>query len=117
MSTTKDKSGDSVEYEVLPNESKKVRFYIPTTKPEADDVIDRVIHRLASLFGGATQLPGKGAYVMNDGELCVEPVTIVESFGADMEPREMTKLALGIKESLDEEAVAFEIENIESALI
>lgn len=117
MSTTKDKPTESVEYEVFPTAAKKVRFYIPTDKDGAANVVDRVVRRLADLFGGATELPAKGAYVMDDGELCRETVALVESFAAEMDTADLTRIALDIKQSLDEEAVAFEIENTETALI
>lgn len=115
MSQSSDDS--TVVYEPILTRSTKVRFYIPTEKDGADEVIDEVIRRLSHLFGGATQLPARGAYVMNDGELCLESVTLVESFAVEMDTAELTRLALQIKESLDEEAVAFETEEIESAFI
>ncbi|MFC6717919.1 hypothetical protein ACFQGT_09785 [Natrialbaceae archaeon GCM10025810] len=109
--------GGSIVYEPIMSRSKKVRFYIPTTKDGAEDVVDEVVIRLSNLFGGATTLPAKGAYVMNDGELVREEVTLVESFHTDMKTADLTQVALQIKDALNEEAVAFEVEQIESAFV
>lgn len=104
-------------YEPVMSRSKKVRFYIPIEKAGSQDVVDDVVKRLCHLFGGATTIPGQGSYVMNDGELCQETVTLVESFTNDMEVSQLTEMALEVKETLGEEAVAFEIDSIETAFI
>ncbi|ELY49872.1 hypothetical protein [Natronorubrum bangense] len=117
-------SGNSTEaestatiYEPVMNRSKKVRFYIPIEKEGSQTVVDDVVKRLCNRFGGATTIPGQGSYVMNDGELCQETVTLVESFTTDIDVAELTQIALDIKESLGEEAVAFETDSIETAFI
>lgn len=107
----------AIVYKPILNRSKKVRFYIPTEKEDADKVVEAVVIRLSTLFGGATAIPGQGSYIMDDGELCQETVTLVESFASDMETSHLTSIAMQIKEDLDEESVAFEIDRIESAFI
>lgn len=117
MSGIEAKDADTIRYEPIMSRSQKVRFYVPIEKDGAAEVVDEVVKRLADLFGGATQLPAKGAYVMNDGELCYENVALVESFATDMETADLTQLAIEIKEALGEEAVAFETDSIETAMI
>ncbi|QRV15052.1 hypothetical protein JMJ58_19425 [Haloterrigena salifodinae] len=116
MSTTNHdaESADATE-PLLTTRSKKVRFYIPIEKDGAKEIVETVITRLARHFGGATRLPAKGAYVMNDGELVLEEVAVVDCFGVDGGLDELSQIACEIKAGLDEESVAFEITDVATA--
>ncbi|NUC72574.1 hypothetical protein HTZ84_09675 [Haloterrigena sp. SYSU A558-1] len=116
MSTTnpETQSADATE-RLITSRTKKVRFYIPTEKDGAEEMVETVITKLARRFGGATRLPAKGAYVMNDGELVLEEVAVVDCFGVDGGLDELSQIAREIKAGLDEESVAFEITDVATA--
>ena len=44
-----------------------------------DAVVDQTLQTLSELFGGATAIPAKGAYVAEDGTLIKEDVIVVEA--------------------------------------
>ncbi|SEL18841.1 hypothetical protein [Haloferax larsenii] len=115
MSTSNHSRSEDVNETLITSRSKKVRFYIPTEKDGAEETVEEVITTLSRRFGGATRLPAKGAYVMEDGELVLERVAVVDCFGVDGGTEELSHIAHHIKESLDEESVAFEVMDVNTA--
>nr|BDD45092.1 hypothetical protein 24 [bacterium] len=114
MSTTNDKPETNTK-PILTSRAKKVRFYIPVGRPSSEEVVEAVMTKLSRRFGGATQFPAKGAYVMSDGELVREEVVVVDCFGVDGGLDELSTIAQEIKSSLGEESVAFEVVDVATA--
>jgi hypothetical protein len=114
-STNNETNSTEATQTLITSRTKKVRFYIPISKPGAEETVEKVIRELCKRFGGATRLPAKGAYVMADGELVLEDVAIVDCFGVDRGLSDLSTIAFEIKETLGEETVAFEIMNTATA--
>lgn len=98
----------------------KVTLYVPSTvtvdqplsQSAADEFVSRSLRLLSELFGGATAITAKGAWVANDGELVVEVVTLVYSFSANLTTDDLVKIkafAETLKAELGQEAIAVEV--------
>ena len=101
-----------------------VKVTVPTTvdvnKPAdqalVDSNVDHVLSTLSELFGGATALEGRGAYVANDGSLVTEKVIVVEAlcpkqdahFRADL----VMNLGAEICQSMSQESVLVQIDSV-----
>lgn len=101
--------------------SKRVTFYVPSTKnvgqalskSERRALVSRVETEFSKAFGGATSTDGIGSYVANSGELIRERVTLVTSYHG-LETADalaiVIPLAQSIKNEYGQEAIAIETE-------
>ena len=67
--------------------NRQVKVYVPGTVDANTDAperqqewVRRSLEQLSRLFGGATAIPGQGAYISEEHGLIVEPVVIVSAF-------------------------------------
>lgn len=94
---------------------------IPTTHPDAEDVIAEVSAKLATAFGGYSRYDGTGGWVNDDGELIEEEHARLVATDSDTDKAEFTETfhieALYVKDRLNEDAVLVEVEEVESQLI
>jgi hypothetical protein len=95
----------------------KVRLFIPQTKDAAEAVAATVEERFTDLFGGATSYDGRGSWRSDTGELFVETVRIVESLAETVDPAAVAEIGEYVKETLNEEAVLFEIDSASAAFL
>jgi hypothetical protein len=96
----------------------KVSIYVPSTK-NVDEAFDsseyknKVITKLAQLFGGATASEAVGGWVCGNGSTVLEKVTIVYSFCKSeeltMHFNDIYNICMWLKEELKQEAVTLEI--------
>ena len=95
----------------------KVVFYIPSESNGQSINNSAVLHyvakKLSERFGGCTVTDGVGYWENGQGELVSENVKLVYAFGNFKNGIESLFLLLAnwIKEQLDQEAVAYEINN------
>lgn len=93
----------------------KVRFYVPIPPgfdATAEQVLDELEAILSSRYGGATIIPGvRGTWLSEEtGEKIDNEIVLVESIAPSIDMNDMEKLALYIKNALDEESVLIEID-------
>lgn len=99
----------------------RVTLYLPSTTNVSEaldsETANQVIHRsqrfLSDLFGGATAIAGRGAWVASNGDLVVEEVTLVYASFAELTTETLTQVrdfALALKQELKQESVAVEID-------
>jgi hypothetical protein len=101
--------------------SKKVTFYVPSTKnvgqpltrKEEKSLIERVETEFSRAFGGVTSVTGTGGWLSESGKVIRERVTLVTSYH-DKDTREalaiVIPLAQSIKSEYGQEAIAVETE-------
>ena len=81
-----------------------------------DAVVDQTLQTLSELFGGATAIPAKGAYVAEDGTLIKEDVIVVEALcekqDAHFRADEVMDLGAQICEVMTQECVLVQIDGI-----
>ena len=99
----------------------KVSVYVPSTQNVnlnlSDDahknILDSTIRFMSELYGGATAVTARGAYVTTDGLMVVETVTVVTAYTdkPDLAKQRRVKLfCQSIRRSLGQEAVAVEVD-------
>lgn len=102
--------------------SHKVSVYVPSTQNvnlrlSADahkNVLDTTLRFMSELYGGATAVEARGAWVSSDGMLVIETVTVVTSYtdSDDLAKQRRVKLYCEhIRHILGQEAIAVEIDN------
>lgn len=90
---------------------KEARIIVPSEtkdgRPLADHVVFDILQEVAKLFGGFTAWAGMGGYVMADGEVKQEKVTIVDmAVKNDKSTREQLEaIATGLKVAGEQETV------------
>jgi hypothetical protein len=99
--------------------SNEIKIYIPSTngsetitQEQHDKWVDDALTRFSNLFGGATAVDGKGAWVNEQGELVKEDVTIVYSFALKLKNSnidEVVHYAKQIKDELNQSSVSVEV--------
>lgn len=97
----------------------KVGITIPKNSndgiPFGKGIVQSVVTEFAKEFGGATYHDASGAWINDEGELILEPVTIIYSNhdkDADYAILFIENLASELKIELKQEAIAFEIDNV-----
>lgn len=92
-----------------------VAIYVPSTlynKPvDNRKWVDYVQYRMAHIFGGVTSYETNGGYVADDGEYIAENVTVVKAYSPNIikeVAESVIKIALKIKEEMQQEAVSVE---------
>lgn len=95
----------------------KFAVYVPSTInvneiSSNDEVLNQVLRRMSTLFGGATTTPAKGAWVCEDGSTIVEAVDIVYSFCTSEQAinhfNDVLEVCEYIKKEMNQEAVTLE---------
>lgn len=100
--------------------SHRVSIYVPGTQGvsgelSADaraDVLNETLRLLGGLYGGATAVEARGAWVASDGTLVIETVTVVTSY---TDKRDVAKARIvkryceQLRERLGQEAIAVEV--------
>jgi hypothetical protein len=101
--------------------SKKVVFYVPSTKNVGDKLtkserralVNRIETAFARAFGGSTSTTGIGSWITENGRLVRESVTLVASYHG-LETSDalaiVIPLAQSIKAKYGQEAIAIETE-------
>lgn len=98
--------------------SSSVKIYVPSTFNvlEAIDSNQHVTHALTFLsakFGGSTATKAMGAWVMNNGKLVMEDITMVLSYCNQQELtnaiEDIYEYCLQLKSELKQESIALEI--------
>ena len=78
--------------------------------------VDAALTMLATLFGGATALPGVGSYMADNGQLIKENVTVVYSYTNDDGMRnsrnKVIEFALNMGKAMGQECIMVEIDNV-----
>ena len=81
-----------------------------------DAVVDQTLQTLSELFGGATAIPAKGAYVSEDGVLIKEDVIVVEALcekqDAHFRADSVMDLGAQICEVMKQECVLVQIDGV-----
>ncbi len=96
--------------------NRKISIIVPSTAPALYAlIVQKVLTILASLFGGCTSVPGKGAWMSKTG-LVTEDITLVYSF---TDPDTLSKalpkveaLARDIAQTMNQECVAVEVNGV-----
>jgi hypothetical protein len=96
-----------------------VKIYIPSTngnqlinKEEHDAWVDKSMTKFSKMFGGATAVDGKGAWVDDNDNLIKEDVTIVYSFAQNLNNSsidQVVEYAKEIKDTLHQTSVSVEV--------
>lgn len=95
----------------------KFSVYVPSTDNINEGVdnskqVEKVLHDLSIMFGGATSTPAKGAWFCADGSIVIEDVTICYAFcTSDQAAANFNKvvdICNWIKETMHQEAVSLE---------
>ncbi|TWE05994.1 uncharacterized protein DUF3574 [Neobacillus bataviensis] len=96
-----------------------VKIYIPSTngnehitKEEHDSWVDKSMTKFSKMFGGATAVDGKGAWVDDNDNLIKEDVTIVYSFAQKLNNSsidQVVQYAKEVKETLHQSSVSVEV--------
>ena len=88
----------------------------PASQIMIDSVVDQVLITLSDLFGGATAIPGRGAYVSDAGDLITENVIVVEALcekqSAHFQADQVMDLGAQICEAMDQECVLVQIDGV-----
>jgi hypothetical protein len=99
----------------------RAHIVIPTSHPESYGVIESVKSTLADEFGGVSVYEGAGEWISEDGKVSEDHVRIVVTEPDDRDGHSVEYIvkneAEWVKESLDEEAVLVEFEDVEMKLI
>lgn len=95
-----------------------VKLYVPSTY-NVDQPIDntpyvnRTLEKFSGIFGGATAIDGKGAWLSDEQKLVQEKVTIVYSFGEKLDNKTINQVvtyAKTLKEELKQSAISLEVD-------
>jgi hypothetical protein len=100
--------------------SNVVKIYIPSTTHESkpipeeqhEEYIDNALEIFSKMFGGATAIDGKGAWLNDQNRLVKEDVTIVYSFTSKLNNKtidEVVAYAKKIKNELSQSSVSLEV--------
>ena len=99
--------------------SHKVSCYIPATNDvnkAADNTreVESCAKLLSELFGGATIIPARGAWVSDEHGLVLENTTIVYAFADNIADENLDKICTFmdyIRDSMKQECVSLEVDN------
>ncbi len=93
----------------------RMSIYVP-----GNALVSYVQSTLSGKFGGATAVSTLGSYVMANGSLCVEPITVISSFVSSEQREEaitlLDSLAMTIKDTEKQESVLVTCEEIMSVV-
>lgn len=101
--------------------SHKVSVYVPSTqnvnlKLAADahkNILDSTLRFMSQLYGGATAVEARGAWVSDDGLLVIETVTVITSYTDKPDVAKQRRVRMWceqIKHTLGQEAIAVEVD-------
>ncbi|MEK3734833.1 MULTISPECIES: DUF3574 domain-containing protein [Paenibacillus] len=90
-----------------------VKGDIPITEEAHQKFVDQTLTQLSSWFGGATAIPGEGAWVDDKGTLIKENVTIVYAFTDKLDKAAIDQVvdyAKQLKDDLAQSAISLEVD-------
>lgn len=90
-----------------------VKGDIPITDAAHQKFVDQTLKQLSTWFGGATAVPGEGAWVDNSKTLIKEKVTIVYAFAEKLDKASLNQVvdyAKKLKNDLAQEAISLEVD-------
>lgn len=98
-----------------------VKIYVPSTVKGDIQItdaahqkfVDQTLKQLSAWFGGATAVPGEGAWVDNNKTLIKEKVTIVYAFAEKLDKDSLNQVvdyAKKLKDDLAQEAISLEVD-------
>ena len=90
-----------------------VKGDIPITEEAHQKFVDQAMTKLSGWFGGATAIPGQGAWVDDKGTLIKEKVTIVYAFAETLDKDAINKVAAyakQLKEDLSQSSISLEVD-------
>ena len=99
----------------------KIAIYVPSTvyahvPTDNSEIVSGLLKTLSEYFGGATAVPGKGAYVTDSGELVTEDVTICYAFVERAKVKIATDVAVEeakrVRDQMRQECVMVEIDGV-----
>ena len=110
-----------VQTEVIETKNLKLAIYVPSesngknlSKELIKEVEKECLIFLCDICGGCTIYPGTGIWVNNNREIVRENVLVIQSYGEiqtfEIFPK-MKEFCLKMKEILEQDAIAFEIDN------
>lgn len=89
----------------------KVSVYVPDELSRSDEVIEHVADRFTDLYGGVTIIPNtEGRWKNEAGEVMYDTITIVECISSEIVQDEIIELAMYVRDTLEQDAVMFEVE-------
>lgn len=92
----------------------RVAVYVPDKGNHGEsgsDVLEEVCERVCEMFGGCTVYAGFGRWIAGHGQLVAEPVHVVKAYGSAVDRESLDALALGVREALSQECVAYSYDN------
>lgn len=90
-----------------------VKGDIPITEEAHQKYVDQALTQLSEWFGGATAIPGEGAWVDDNGKLIKEKVTIVYAFTDRLDKNAINQVvgyAQKLKDDLAQSAISLEVD-------
>jgi len=90
-------------------------LYVPSKDKDGvpiarHDACEKVVRYFSDNLGGATVIDGRGAYVMESGELVTEPISIVYGYGVNHRfAHQLIQFAGMMRQDWNQETVAIEI--------
>lgn len=94
----------------------KIKVYIPDDLPSSRDVLDTLTVDLSEMYGGVTEVPNNsGSWLDDDGERVTDSITILETITTDINESHLRGMAGYVKETLQEDAVLIEVEQVNAA--
>jgi hypothetical protein len=90
-----------------------VKGDIPITDAAHQKFVDQTLTKLSGWFGGATAIPGEGAWVDNHKTLIKEKVTIVYAFAEKLDKDSLNQVvdyAKKLKDDLAQSAISLEVD-------
>ena len=90
-----------------------VKGDIPITEEAHQKFVDQTMTKLSGWFGGATAIPGQGAWVDDNNTLIKEKVTIVYAFAEKLDKDAIHKVAAyakQLKEDLSQSSISLEVD-------
>ena len=91
----------------------KIEIYVPMNDLSQINVRDNVFRMFCKEFGGATINPVLGGWMDDKGSLITDRIGIVYSYVSEITPavkKMLEKMAIGIRESLKEDAITMVID-------
>jgi len=86
----------------------KIEMYLPVNDESQQETFDKLFKAFATAFGGATALPAVGGWIMKDGTLATDNISILYSFVGRITPAIKKWLRLEasiVRDMLGEEAI------------
>lgn len=96
--------------------TQKYAIYVPSKDAEGnpidqDAAVEEVLTWLSKRFGGATAIPGTGAWINENNELVVEKVVVISAYADEYRSADaaaVQKFAQRLQKQLKQESIAYE---------